>query len=146
VPIGTVLLEMFAERGLCHPVGISTLARWRSVVGPDVARHMLPIAFDADTRTLTLRCDSSAWLTQAGLLRDLLLKRLNDEFGSGSVHQLRLVKGSIPAVPRHAPTSEAAPAGVRAPREPLPDTRIEAVWLSQAQRMPREPIPPAGTY
>lgn len=52
---------------------------------------MIPAGFDEDTATLTLRCDSSAGLAQARLLRDALLKRLNDELGPGSVHQLRPV-------------------------------------------------------
>ncbi|MFD5951965.1 DciA family protein [Streptomyces collinus] len=144
VPIGQVMLEMLTERGLCHPVGASVIVRWTSVVGPDVARHVIPAGFDEDTATLTLRCDSSAWLTQALLLRDALLKRLNNELGPGSVHQLRLVKSSIPAVPRHAPAPEATHAVVRVPRVPLPDPAIEAAQLSQAQRMPRGAAPPTG--
>ncbi|OQD51846.1 hypothetical protein BM536_037665 [Streptomyces phaeoluteigriseus] len=140
-PIGQVLLEMLTERGLCHPVEAAVINRWTAAVGPDIARHMTPAGFDEATATLTLRCDSSAWLTQARLLQDALLKYLNEELGPGSVQQLRLVKGSIPAVPRHAPAPvrEAAHALVRRPPSPLPDPTIEAAHLSLAQRMPREP-------
>ncbi|WP_373428700.1 DUF721 domain-containing protein [Streptomyces rishiriensis] len=66
VPLGQVLLEMLTERGLCHPVGASVLAQWPSVVGPDVAQHVIPVGFDEHTGTLTLHGASSAWLTSSG--------------------------------------------------------------------------------
>lgn len=59
VPICRVLLDMFTERGLLHPVEASMMVKWSSVAGP-VARHVVPYGFDQDTATLTLRCDSAA--------------------------------------------------------------------------------------
>ncbi|MFC8247602.1 DciA family protein [Streptomyces chartreusis] len=137
-----VLLAMFTERGLghlCHPTSASVITQWDSLAGP-IARHVIPVGFDEDTATLTLHCDSTAWLTQMRLLADALLKRLNDELGLGKVQAFHLVKGAVvPNVPRHVETSDVAHAVVHKPRPPLPDPDIEAARRRQAQCMPREP-------
>ncbi|MGP4092455.1 DciA family protein [Streptomyces sp. KR55] len=146
--LAEVVLDLFAERGLGHlgnPTSASVITQWSSVVGP-VARHVIPVGFDEDTATLTLRCASAAWLTQMRLIGDALLKRLNAELGPGKVQRLRLVKGVVLDVPRHVDAPEVAHALVRKPPPPLPDPDIEAARRRQAQSMPREPARRASTF
>lgn len=146
--LAEVVLDLFAERGLGHlgnPTSASVITQWDSIVGP-VARHVIPVGFEEDTATLTLRCASAAWLTQMRLIGGALLKRLNDELGPGKVHRLHLVKGVVLDVPRHVEAPEVAHALLRKQPPPLPDPDIVAARQRQAQSMPREPARRASTF
>ena len=138
-PLVQVLVEMFAERGLHHPIAASVLIRWPAVAGP-LAQHVHLAGFDEDTATLTLAVPSTAWLTQVNLLADALLKHLNEDLGPGSIRQLRVVKSDAPGVPRPVVVPEAARVAVWRPPALRPDPDIEAARRAQAQRMPREPV------
>jgi predicted nucleic acid-binding Zn ribbon protein len=73
----------------------SVFGRWAEIVGADLAAHTKPDSF-ADGE-LAVTADSTAWATQVRLLASVLVKRLNDELGDGSVRRVR-VRG--PAPPR----------------------------------------------
>ncbi len=73
----------------------SVFGRWAEIVGPDLAAHTRPDSF-ADGE-LAVTADSTAWATQVRLLAAVLVKRLNDELGDGSVRRVK-VRG--PAPPR----------------------------------------------
>ena len=73
----------------------SVFGRWADIVGQDVAAHTRPDSF-ADGE-LTVTADSTAWATQVRLLAPVLVRRLNDELGDGSVRRVK-VRG--PAPPR----------------------------------------------
>ena len=73
----------------------SVFGRWAEIVGADLAAHPKPDSF-ADGE-LAVTADSTAWATQVRLLAAVLVKRLNDELGDGSVRRVR-VRG--PAPPR----------------------------------------------
>jgi predicted nucleic acid-binding Zn ribbon protein len=73
----------------------SVFGRWAEIVGADLAAHTKPDSF-ADGE-LAVTADSTAWATQVRLLAAVLVKRLNDELGDGSVRRVR-VRG--PAPPR----------------------------------------------
>jgi len=73
----------------------SVFGRWAEIVGQDVAAHTRPDSF-ADGE-LAVTADSTAWATQVRLLAPVLVRRLNDELGDGSVRRVR-VRG--PAPPR----------------------------------------------
>ena len=73
----------------------SVFGRWADIVGQDLAAHTSPDSF-ADGE-LAVRADSTAWATQVRLLAPMLMRRLNDELGDGSV---RGVKVRGPAPPR----------------------------------------------
>jgi predicted nucleic acid-binding Zn ribbon protein len=73
----------------------SVFGRWAEIVGHDVAAHTRPDSFvDGE---LAVIADSTAWATQVRLLAPVLVRRLNDELGSGSVRRVK-VRG--PAGPR----------------------------------------------
>ena len=73
----------------------SVFGRWAEIVGQDLAAHTRPDSF-ADGE-LAVTADSTAWATQVRLLAPVLLRRLNDELGDGSVRRVK-VRG--PAPPR----------------------------------------------
>ncbi|TCC18897.1 DUF721 domain-containing protein [Kribbella speibonae] len=65
------------------------MARWPSIVGPEMAEHCKPESYD-DT-VLTVRTSSTAWKVQLDLLVPQLLFRLNDELGDGTVTQVKVL-------------------------------------------------------
>jgi predicted nucleic acid-binding Zn ribbon protein len=73
----------------------SVFGRWAEIVGQDLAAHTRPDSY-ADGE-LVVTADSTAWATQVRLLAPVLLRRLNDELGAGSVRRVK-VRG--PAPPR----------------------------------------------
>jgi len=73
----------------------SVFGRWAEIVGQDLAAHTRPDSF-ADGE-LAVTADSTAWATQVRLLAPVLLRRLNDELGAGSIRRVK-VRG--PAPPR----------------------------------------------
>jgi predicted nucleic acid-binding Zn ribbon protein len=73
----------------------SVFGRWPEIVGQDLAAHTRPDSF-ADGE-LAVIADSTAWATQVRLLAPVLLRRLNDELGAGSIRRVK-VRG--PAPPR----------------------------------------------
>ena len=71
----------------------SVFGRWADIVGPEVAAHTTPDSF-ADG-VLAVTADSTAWATQVRLLAPMLVKRLNEEVGDGSVRRVK-VQGPQP--------------------------------------------------
>jgi predicted nucleic acid-binding Zn ribbon protein len=71
----------------------SVFGRWPEIVGADLAAHTRPDSF-ADGE-LAVIADSTAWATQVRLLAPMLVRRLNEEVGDGSVRRVR-VRGPQP--------------------------------------------------
>jgi predicted nucleic acid-binding Zn ribbon protein len=71
----------------------SVFGRWADIVGADLAAHTRPDSF-ADGE-LAVIADSTAWATQVRLLAPVLVKRLNEEVGDGSVLRVK-VRGPQP--------------------------------------------------
>lgn len=138
VLFGHVLLEVLSRDTLFGPRGAALLTQWPSVAGP-LARHMSPAGFEAWSSTLTLHCDSDAWLTQGKLLQDALLRRLNDALGDGSVHRLRFKKAEQLHRPIPLTASPSAPGRLRTLPPQFPDQAIEAACQLHDQGLPREP-------
>jgi len=67
----------------------SVTARWREVIGDQIADHCEPVSFDEGV--LTLRASSSAWATQMQLMSGQVRHRLNEEFGREVVKELRFL-------------------------------------------------------
>lgn len=83
-PLGRAVERLSSERGWEEPLAAGgVLARWAEIVGPDLAAHC-----SAETMSdgvLTVRAESTAWATQVRLLAPVLVRRLNEECGQGSV-------------------------------------------------------------
>ena len=85
------------------------MARWPSIVGPEMAEHCTPESYQ-DTE-LTVRTSSTAWATQLKLLAPDLVRRLNAELGDGTVTRVN-VQGP------HTPSWRKGPRTIRGGRGP----------------------------
>lgn len=73
----------------------SVMGRWPQIVGADVAAHATPVTFQEGV--LTVRAESTAWATQLTLLTSVLLGRLAEEAGEGTVTELKIVGPAAPS-------------------------------------------------
>jgi predicted nucleic acid-binding Zn ribbon protein len=109
--LGEQLEKFVSDRGWQVDVAVgSVIGRWPQIVGPDVAEHVQPVSFDDGV--LTLRAASTAWATQMRLLTSVLLGRLEQEVGAGTVTEI-VVTG--PSGPTWAKGRRRAPG--RGPRD-----------------------------
>ncbi|MEU5839800.1 DciA family protein [Streptomyces diacarni] len=98
LPLGAAVSRLIAERGWETPAAVGgVMGRWPQLVGPQVAQHCEPQRYDEEERTLSVRCDSTAWATQLRLLAPRLVARLNEDLGQGTV---RMIKVRGPEAPR----------------------------------------------
>ena len=88
------------------------MARWPSIVGPEMAEHCMPERY-ADTE-LTVRTDSTAWATQLRMLAPDLVRRLNAELGDGTVTRVK-------SRPAHPQLAQGPP---NRPRRPRPSRHL----------------------
>jgi predicted nucleic acid-binding Zn ribbon protein len=109
--LGEQLEKFVSDRGWQVDVAVgSVIGRWPQIVGPDVAEHVQPVSFE--NGVLTLRAVSTAWATQMRLLASVLLGRLEQEVGAGTVTEI-VVTG--PSAPTWAKGRRRAPG--RGPRD-----------------------------
>nr|WP_206324085.1 DciA family protein [Streptomyces sp. HNM0574] len=107
VALGSAVNGLITDRGWEAPAAVGgVMGRWPQLVGAQVAQHCEPQRYDEEERTLTVRCDSTAWATQLRLLAPRLVARLNEDLGPGTV---KLIKVRGP----EAPTTRSGP--LRAP-------------------------------
>ncbi|MBW3084179.1 hypothetical protein KEM60_00363 [Austwickia sp. TVS 96-490-7B] len=112
VLLGDQLGRLLAERGWSSDVAVgSVVSRWPSVVGEDVAHHVVPSTFDQGI--LTVQADSTSWATTLRYMTPMLLERLAAEVGPGVVTELQILG---PAAPSWRRGGRAAPGG-RGPRD-----------------------------
>lgn len=78
--VADALVSLVTDRGWQAATAVGKIwGEWASLVGPTLAEHVKPEAFDRDTGRLTLRADSTAWATQVRMLSGQLRKRLQGE-------------------------------------------------------------------
>ena len=95
VAIGSALSDLLAERGWqAQAAGASVLARWESLVGPQVAAHSRPARLrDGE---LVVEAESTAWATQLRLLSRTLTAKLQEQLGPDVVRSLVIRGPSSP--------------------------------------------------
>ncbi len=64
-------------------------ARWREVVGDQIADHCEPLTFDEGV--LTVKASSTAWATQLSIMSGQIRHRINEEFGRDIVRELTVL-------------------------------------------------------
>lgn len=107
-PLSAALDGLLGDQGWRTAAAIgSVFGRWDQLVGPDVAAHTRPERYNDGE--LVVIADSAAWATQVRLLTSMVLRRLNEELGHGTVTRV-VVRG--PAPPRRM-----GPLRVRGTRE-----------------------------
>lgn len=88
--------RLIREQGWGADVRVhGVFTRWDAIVGREVAQHCRPESFrpgdpsadDPRERTgrLVVRTDSTAWATQVRLLAPMVVRRLNEELGDGTI-------------------------------------------------------------
>ena len=76
--------RLLAERGWQTDAAVGgAMGRWGAIVGSELAAHCEPVSFDRGE--LLVQADSTAWATQLRLLVPVLLRRLNEDLGAGTV-------------------------------------------------------------
>ena len=80
---------LLSSRGWRQRAAMGTVfGEWGRIVGPELAAHTKPQAFDEGE--LVVAADSPAWATQVRLLASDLLRRLGTELGHGVVRRIRV--------------------------------------------------------
>lgn len=119
-PLTAALGGLLSARGWRQRAAVGAVfGRWAEVVGPDLAAHTRPEAFEDGE--LVVAADSAAWATQVRLLAPQLLRRLGAELGAGTVRRVR-VQG--PGRRRHVP--------LRLPQESVTTAKIRGSHKANA--------------
>jgi predicted nucleic acid-binding Zn ribbon protein len=88
-PLNVAVGGMLSARGWRARAAVAAVfGRWTEIVGPQVASHTKPEAFDEGE--LVVLADSPAWATQMRLLAPQILRRLGEELGAGTVRHLKI--------------------------------------------------------
>jgi predicted nucleic acid-binding Zn ribbon protein len=94
--LGRALGEVLRDRGWTGTVSQSELfAAWDELVGPVTAEHAEPV--DLRAGVLRVRCDSTAWATQLGLMRSRILSAISDRFPDAGVESIRFTGPDAPS-------------------------------------------------
>lgn len=88
-PMSEGVASLLRRMGWTEQVEVAAVtARWREVIGDQIADHCEPVSFEDGV--LTLRASSTAWATQLTLMAGQIRHRLNEEFGREIVDELRI--------------------------------------------------------
>jgi predicted nucleic acid-binding Zn ribbon protein len=78
---------LLSRMGWTEQVEVAAVtARWRDVIGDQIANHCEPLGFEEGK--LTVRASSSAWATQLAIMSGQIRHRINEEFGRDIVAEL----------------------------------------------------------
>ncbi|MEU3849202.1 DciA family protein [Streptomyces sp. NPDC029554] len=96
--LGPAINRLITERGWEAPAAVGgVMGRWPQIVGEKLADHCTPQRYDEDERVLVVQCESPAWATEVRRLAPVLVARLNEDLGHGTVRQIKVVGPSAPA-------------------------------------------------
>ena len=91
--LGAILARTIKVREWDTPTKMgSIMAKWRAIVGPQVAEHAHIETFEG--HRLVVRTDSTAWAKQLQLLLPTIERRIAEEVGSGIVEQV-IIRGPV---------------------------------------------------
>lgn len=87
LPMSDAVDTLLRRMGWTEQVEVAAVtARWREVVGDQIADHADPLGFEDGK--LTVRASSTAWATQLTLMSGQIRHRINEEFGRDIVAEL----------------------------------------------------------
>lgn len=118
--LAELIEESMADRGWVIPPLAAIRGRWAEILGPDLARNLVPERFSEYSGVLHLVAASKAWATQVQFLERQLLQRLRHE-----------LKG-------------AAPTGLRVTVRDPSSSRLPAAGPRPEQPATKAPVPRAG--
>ncbi|MEO5345673.1 MAG: DUF721 domain-containing protein [Magnetococcus sp. YQC-9] len=118
------LVQAVAGRLLEHPQGKASrlMQLWRRLVGVQMARHTEPVRLQ--NGILTIRVDSSAWLTELNFLAPTLLKAFQEQLPEGTLKEFRFKQESLKYV---LPARRKPPPPPRKPALPEEEARVAAL-------------------
>lgn len=88
-PMGQAVEALLKRMGWTEAVEVASVtARWREVIGDQIADHCEPLSFEDGI--LTLRASSTAWATQMTLMQGQIRHRINEEFGRDVVKDIKV--------------------------------------------------------
>jgi predicted nucleic acid-binding Zn ribbon protein len=87
LPMSDAVETLLRRMGWTEQIEVAGVtARWREVVGDQIADHAEPLGFEDGK--LTVRASSTAWATQLTLMSGQIRHRINEEFGRDIVGEL----------------------------------------------------------
>ena len=148
--IGEVLGESLRKLRLTERVHAHrALVVWDEAVGERVAAHAR--AVQVSGTVLRVNVDHNVWLAQLGLMKPIIVARLNEHLGAGTLTDIELRIGGVapPAAPRapkppprpdHTPLSRADAAEVERDIAGVTDPDLRAL-LSRLRAGAEKPAP-----
>lgn len=89
-PMSDAVTTLLRRMGWAEQIEITSVtARWREVVGDQIADRCEPLGFEDGV--LTVKATSTAWATQLTLMKGQLMHRLNEELGRDLVKELTVL-------------------------------------------------------
>ncbi|NBY15964.1 MAG: DUF721 domain-containing protein [Actinobacteria bacterium] len=74
---------------------------WPALVGDDIANHVqietLDLASSGSSGVLVLRAESTAWATQIRLMLSTIEEKIDAEFGSGTITEIKVLGPTAPS-------------------------------------------------
>jgi predicted nucleic acid-binding Zn ribbon protein len=96
LPASSVLAGVTEALGWRTPLAQTDLtAAWRSIAGEETSRHAEVEGFQDGV--LLVRCDSTAWATQLGLMRGQIADRIATDFPDAGVESIRFLGPNTPS-------------------------------------------------
>ena len=93
-PLGSILAKLFAESHWGEQFHeLQALARWREIVGPQIAKQAQPESFKDGI--LVVRVENSVWLSHLRFLTAELQEKLNREMASPAIKEIRFRLGPV---------------------------------------------------
>lgn len=90
---GDVLKRETRQRGWEKRVAVHRIMNeWENLVGPEAAKHSVPVRFDEEQRRLIVQCDSSTWATQLRNLQTVMLRQFREKLGPDVVTEVKLLR------------------------------------------------------
>lgn len=94
--VGEVLTSLSTELGWSKSLAQAELLdSWAEIAGPELASHSSP--FEIHGSVLTVSCDSTAWATELGLLRNQVLAKINELLPDAEINRLRFIGPVVPS-------------------------------------------------
>ncbi len=112
VSLAAAIEELFVDVIDPLPEAPRVLAAWREEMGS--RPRVRPVAFDPETRMLSVRADSPAWGVNMRLLAPQIISRLNERLGSDHIRRLRVEVPKAPVIPTAKRTNRMVAAELQA--------------------------------
>ena len=109
--IGSVFDGFYANKVVAKKLLLPEISEgWPELVGPLVAEHTTPTQLDEDV--LYVSSNSTVWAAQLSSLSNIVINKINQQFGANSVNQLK-ISGPKTNLPKYGPRTAKGRIGYR---------------------------------